>query len=337
MTTQPTLRVVLAGYGSLGAALLRGLLASDGCTVVGVFRWESTRLGTAMRDDETMSFRTLVNRFGLPDIRFGSMNDYPFTAWLTQNQVDLVLVGSWGEILKRHLLDLPDLQMINCHPALLPAHRGANPYSSVILSDERFSGVTFHRITEGVDEGPILLQETLPVQTGETGESLRGRTSLLAESMVPRLIAGLRSAEGLAEINQAGAVASYFPPLRVEDGLVDFSQSAERILCRQRALYPWLLPYTFIAGKTLVRFNRLSLRLRERDPGQAAYVPGTVLSLDGGRLQVATVTPGCVLESGDYAVYRTLFDRWGGFLPAWLSRWWLPRIIRPGHVCGPEA
>lgn len=129
-----------------------------------------------------------------------------------------------------------DMYMVNIHPALLPVGRGAWPMPVTILRGLSESGVTFHRMTAGLDEGDILLQERLDVDPGETLESLTAKQRALLPGMVRRLVADLPGLWKKA-VPQDSARAEYWPCPAEADWTVREGMSpeeADRIL---RAFY----------------------------------------------------------------------------------------------------
>ena len=99
--------------------------------LLGFFPWTATKKGQHYSDAGHRQCLTLAKQIGVPFINYASVNEYAFSAYLQEAQPDIVLVGSWGEILKSHLVKTEQNQsvpqFINCHPAKLPTHRGANP------------------------------------------------------------------------------------------------------------------------------------------------------------------------------------------------------------------
>ena len=170
-------RVLLLGFGYLALGLLKGLLGAGAhCHVAGLLPW--SRCGARdVRDAGEDALIRLATQVSVPVLACRSVNGFDFASVLEATAPDLVLVGSWGEIIQPHMLqpaaaDSAPL-FVNCHPSLLPMHRGPNPYVSAIREGERETGVTFHRITEGIDSGPVLLQKALPIADHDTGGSLR--------------------------------------------------------------------------------------------------------------------------------------------------------------------
>ena len=89
-----------------------------------------------------------------------SVNSKKFRDFVIESKADVILVGSWSEKFGIDTLELTKYGVINCHPSLLPLHRGANPYFWQIYSGDKKAGVTFHLMDENFDTGDILLQKT---------------------------------------------------------------------------------------------------------------------------------------------------------------------------------
>jgi methionyl-tRNA formyltransferase len=332
-TGNSRLKILLCGYGHLGLALLQGLLnLSDWCEIAGVFRWTSRPGGQAFWEPVEDDFKALVEQAGLRDIVCPGMNSFEFIQLLQEIRPHVVLVGSWGEILKAHVLEFPGVVLVNCHPSLLPAHRGANPYASVILQQERETGVTFHRMASGIDTGPVLLQRSVPLTQEETGDSVRAKCVVAAYEMVPELIEQLRNhslfGHPLSEHPQDERAKSYFGQLKQEAGLLDWSQSPEALSRQIRALYPWVVCYSLLQGRWSVLFYYS--RFIQREPASVkAVAPGTIVRFDWrtGFIQVALSDPGCVLQLEHYQVALT--ERF--FMPSWLVRLLAPVLFCPGR------
>lgn len=322
------LKVLLAGYGHLGLAILEGLLENvDCCEIVGVYRWVSTARGMEYWDPVEAEFQRKVAACQLSDIICPGMNHYEFTAILGKLKPDVVLIGSWGEILKPHLLEQEGRPLfINCHPSKLPAHRGANPYSSAILAGETESGVTFHKVAPQIDAGPILKQVAIRIDEHETGETLRYKCVMEARQLVGEVIAHLSRhvCEGapLDWIEQDPQRQSYFPPLRHQDGLIPWDEEASDIFRRCRALYPWVMSHSFLGGKREVWFFSPRFVPVQLVPSQP---PGTIVSMKRGVLTVAL--------SGDWVLEVPAWQFVGkrGPLPFWLSRLLGALWFRPGR------
>jgi methionyl-tRNA formyltransferase len=324
------LKILLCGYGHLGLGILQGLLSChDQCEVVGVFRWTARPGGHAFWEPVEDDFKNLIAQAGLLDIQCTGVNSFEFIQLLQELQPDVVLVGSWGEILKPHILELPGVILVNCHPSKLPAHRGANPYASVILQQETETGVTFHRMAPQIDAGAIFLQRSVPLGPYENGETVRGKCVETAQAMVPELVSNLYRhvvhGEPLPELEQDHTVKSYYGQLKQERGQLDWSQNAEDMFRQIRGLYPWIVCYSFLEGRRAVVFYEC--RFIAVDPAVVqGKLPGTIHQFEQGAFQVVVNDPNFLLEVTTYQIAaNTNF-----FLPAWACGFLAPFLLRPG-------
>ena len=323
------LRVLLCGYGHLGLALLRGLWErSADCELVGVFRWSSRPGSKGYWEPIEETFQQQVRQFGLRDIQCKGLNAYEFTAILQELRPDVLLVGSWGEIIKPHLIEHPGLLLVNCHPSKLPAHRGANPYSSVILQGEAETGVTFHRVAPKIDAGAIILQRAVPLEQNESGATVRDKCASIAYEMVPELLNRLNShviqGEPLGEIEQEHALQSYYPQLKPKDGQLEWAWNADTMCRRMRALFPWIACSSYLDGKHHIMFYDPQFVPRIV-AAENAPAPGTIVVFQQGRIRVALADPERELLVSAYQ-----FATGQKFWPMWLTRLLAPFLLRPG-------
>jgi methionyl-tRNA formyltransferase len=311
------LKILLLGHGKLGHALLEGLLATPACQIVGVFQWSNRKPLQPDVDPDERRFTQRVKQLKLPSISCPGANSFEFVAEVERLRPDVILIGSWGEILKKHALSLPGCQVINCHPSLLPAHRGAIPYCSVIRAQEITTGVTFHVVDTGIDTGPILLQEPVPLSAEDTGGDVRDRCALKAREMTPKLVALLASGQPLEPIPQNEAAKSYHKPLKMEDGMVFWEDEPETIHNQVRALQPWLDCYTFLEGQVFFVFAKSTLYYFKEGEGPQPYppTPGTIVSYEKGVLWVSTCYTDTLIGLSQFKLYVLWF-----FLPRWLSQ-----------------
>ena len=286
------LDVLLLGYGTLALRLLSALLAApECCRVVGLFHCSATKHANFTLSSADKQLLSLCKRHQIAEIACDGTNSAEFIRTLEQLQPDLVLIGNWGEILKSHVLATPELMFINCHPSLLPAHRGANPYASAIRHGDCDTGVTFHRIDPGVDTGPVWLQERLPIRPDDTGASLRVRCTEQAGKMVSDLLKKVASGSLPTPQSELGK-PSYYPRLKWQDGLINWRQPAQQIYDNIRGLNPWVYSYSYLElplGR--MRLTTKSAALRTQSPSPADIPPGTIVEKSKNTIWIATQTP----------------------------------------------
>jgi len=157
---------------------------------------------------------------------------------------DLICVAAYGQILKPSLLDLPEFGCINVHASLLPRWRGASPINTAILSGDSHSGITIMKMGPGLDDGPILLQESIEIMPEETAGSLSDRLADLGGKLLAATIPAYLNGE-ITPINQDPELATYAPQLKKAAGKLNFDLSADTLARTVRAFSPWPGTYTF--------------------------------------------------------------------------------------------
>ncbi len=249
------MKVVILGKGEMLSNLIEGTLDA-GCDIVGVLRYERVAY-PAWRLSLTDFFKpandlTIIKQHKLYEINCKSANSEAFKKEILRLNADVILVGTWGEKLKKDVINLPVIASVNVHPSLLPKYRGPNPYLQTILHRENKSGLTFHLMNEEFDKGAILAQKEIQILPNETSKELKERTvfqaRLLCSEVLKKLEYGL-----VIPIEQNEDEMSYFPNISEYDKMLDFEkESAEEIHARIRAFHPWLPTYVTYKNKFFI-------------------------------------------------------------------------------------
>ncbi len=185
--------------------------------------------------------------------------------------LDAAVVAAYGLILPPAMLEAPRRGCLNIHASLLPRWRGAAPIQAAILAGDTQSGITIMRMDAGLDTGPMLLAESVPIFPDTTASTLHDALAEVGARLVLRALDEAPTARPQPEDG-----ASYAPKLTREDGSVDWSRDAGFIERQVRALNPWPGTFTAWEGTTL---KVLACALAD---GQGT--PGTVLD---SRLTIA--------------------------------------------------
>lgn len=259
-------RVVILGHSDMLANLIIG--ATDAkCKIVGVFRYERLKTCTIYRKLKDFFLPSkeysYIKSYNLPEIKAKSANSEAFKKELLKLNPDIVLVGTWSEKLKKEIIQLPKIAMINAHPSLLPKYRGPNPYLQTIWNREEKSGITFHLMNEEFDSGSILLQKSIEIKPNDTGKELRERTVLTARSAVTELL-NMLADDFIIPVDQSKERATYQPQITNDDVMINFNQTAEEISAHIRAFYPWAKTYFEHNNKFFIP-NPYSLEIMEND------------------------------------------------------------------------
>ena len=199
-----------------------------------------------------------------------------FRAQLTAIKPDAIIVVGYGRIIPQWMLDLPRLGNINLHASLLPKYRGAAPIQWAIANGETVTGNTTMRIDAGLDTGDILLQRELSIKPDDTTETLAPPLAAMGADLLAETLEGL-AAGTIHPRKQDDSQATLAPILKKEDGVIDFSCTAQQILNRLRGFQPWPGAYT--------KFRSKNLQILRAQPASEQAAPAELKPL-GDRLIV---------------------------------------------------
>jgi methionyl-tRNA formyltransferase len=210
---------------------------------------------------------------------------------------DLSVVVAYGHILRREVLDVPQLGSINVHASLLPELRGAAPINWAIVRGHEETGVTIMRMVEAMDAGPILHRIREPVLPGETTSELTIRLSELgAEALVEALT--LLAGGEVEEEEQDHEMATFAPKVDRSSARIDWTRGASAIARLVRGMDAVPGAWSELAGVPVKFFRPREVGAESRNtrrgngappPAGTDPEPGTVLAADGeSGLVVAT-------------------------------------------------
>src|SRR4051794_2379170 len=182
--------------------------------------------------------QTLAEQHGLPVHCPATLRHPAAQAEFAAIPADAAIVVAYGLLLPKPVLDAPDLGCINVHASLLPRWRGAAPIQRAILEGDAETGITIMQMDEGLDTGPILRQEAIPIAPNETAGSLGARLAALGARLIVETLDGL--ARGIIEPRpQPGEGASYAAKLRRDEARLDWRRPAIGLERQVRAFDPW--------------------------------------------------------------------------------------------------
>lgn len=188
------LGVLGSGKGSNFAALVEAVAAGAVPAEVAVVLSDAADAGILARARE----RGLPARF-IPPGRFRTKLDdeaeAEFAAALSAARVDLVVLAGFMRILKGGMLDAFPNRVVNIHPSLLPSFPGLEAWRQALEHGVKVTGCTAHFVDAGVDSGPIIAQQTVPVLDGDTPETLHHRIQAAEHELYPRCVAALARGE----------------------------------------------------------------------------------------------------------------------------------------------
>jgi methionyl-tRNA formyltransferase len=165
---------------------------------------------------------------------------------------EAIIVVAYGRILPPWMLALPKHGCINLHASLLPKYRGAAPIQWAVAMGDAYTGNTTMLLEEGLDSGPILLQQTIEIPPDQTAAELFEVLARKGAPLVVETLAGLANAT-IRPRPQSEDGISFAPILNREDGRMDFAgRTAHELYNRWRGFQPWPGAFTALDGKKFI-------------------------------------------------------------------------------------
>ena len=199
---------------------------------------------------------------------------------------DLLLTAAYGQILSPELLAVPRLGGINLHGSILPAYRGAAPIARAIQAGETETGVTVIRMTPRIDAGGIAATAATPIEPNETAGELEERLAKLGAPLVARVVDALALGP-IPVLPQDRSKVTKAPKLRKEDGVIDWSRSAQSIHNHIRAMQPWPVASTSWHPRPQESKPPIRLIIHRTLVAKGDGAPGEVIEASGDRLVIA--------------------------------------------------
>jgi len=284
-------RIVFAGTGEFGIPCLEALVASDDHFVLSVITQPDRPAGRAQKLLAS-PIKECALRHQLTVFQPEDVNSATSLSQIRYQKPDLMVVVAYGQILKKPILELPQLGCWNVHGSLLPKYRGASPIAAAVRDLQKRTGVTIMQMNEGLDTGDILGKVATRIRPGETTGLLHDR---LAKKAGPLLLYLLERAKKgkLRSTRQNSQEASVAPRMKKEDGKIDWAKNPEEIDAHIRAMQPWPGAYTWIPdGQDQKMLKIFSVILSRRANGK----PGEVVEVNPHGILVAAKKGGVLLR-----------------------------------------
>jgi len=209
---------------------------------------------------------------GLEVIQPTRLRDRAFLDKLGALRPELLVVVAYGRILRGDLLALAPAGAVNLHFSLLPRYRGAAPVQWALARGEKETGVTTMQISKRLDEGDLLQQRTVSIESGERTPALQSRLAEVGAALLVETVAALSSGT-LEPRPQDHAAATYAPLLSVADGELSPDLAAIEVEGRIRGFDPWPGIWVRREGRRIRLVDACATSTLRDDP------PGTVVDL----------------------------------------------------------
>ncbi|MCS6944198.1 MAG: methionyl-tRNA formyltransferase [Sutterellaceae bacterium] len=286
------MRVVFAGTPEFAAAALAALLDA-GVEVALVLSQPDRPAGRGLRTSAS-PVKALALARGLrvaTPSTFSARGDAQAAAaahaLLRQAAPDVLVVAAYGLILPQSVLDIPrglpdagcgPITAINIHASLLPRWRGAAPVARAIEAGDRETGITIMQMDAGLDTGPMLLREALPIEPADTTATLTARLASLGGRLIVQALTEA-AAGRLRATPQPVSGVTYARKLDKSEAWLDWREDAQTLARKVRAFDPFPV--------AAARSGNLQLRIWRAHATDGAGAPGTVLWASAQGLAIA--------------------------------------------------
>ena len=274
--------VVFLGSDDAARACLGALAARD--LVEAAVTPPERRRGRGGREEPTEVAEEARAR-GISVLPAEDVNAEASVAALRAFEPRLLVVVSFGQILRRAVREAAPLGCVNLHYSLLPRWRGAAPVQRALLAGDGETGACVQRLVAKLDAGDVLAVARVPVLPRDDTPSLRARLTEAGAPLLVRTVERLLAGDAVPSAPQDEALVTLAPPLAREEGDLDFAAEDAAALDRRiRALEPW--------PRCRARLRRSDgleavVVLREAHPEEGSGEPGTVLAASAEGIRVA--------------------------------------------------
>jgi methionyl-tRNA formyltransferase len=285
------MRVALIGQQAFGKSVLEAFL-ERGTTVAGVF-CAPEKPGAKADPLRAAAEERQVQVFQLPSLRGEEAAQI-----LRGLNVDLAVMGYVLQFAPQSFVNIPRLGTIQYHPSLLPRYRGPSSVNWPIIKGDKQTGLTIFRPSDGLDEGPIILQKTVAIGPDDT------LGSVYFDQLFPLGVAALLEAAELVdagrhrEVAQREELATYEGWCRDPEARINWHAHVDQVYDLIRGCNPAPGAWTPVQGQKVRIYD--VVRHRTRTFGAVAGKPGELcaiggesieIALQGGRLELQVVRP----------------------------------------------
>ena len=232
------MRLAFIGTPDFAVPSLAELIAS-GHEVVAVYSQPPRPKGRGQKLTPS-PVHAFAETMGLPVFTPESMKAADAIETFRSLDLDAACVVAYGQILRPEVLEAPRLGCFNLHGSLLPRWRGAAPIQRAIMAGDRQTGVQIMRMSEGLDEGPILLSEVIEIRPDDTAATLSERMAHVGAGLWPRALAAIERG-GITEMAQTGE-PTYARKITPAEARIDWTRPAAEIDAHIRGLSPFPAP-----------------------------------------------------------------------------------------------
>lgn len=274
------LRLVFMGSDPIALPLLEWLISAEGraqVEVISVFTQPDRAVGRGQKVVPN-AIKTWASDQRIPVHQPAKLTE-AVRQEMAATEPDVSLVMAYGHILRDAFIETPRLGTLNLHASILPHFRGASPIQSAVLSGHTETGVSLMRIVRELDAGPVADIERVSIGPRDTALDIEGKLASACTPLVARNLQTLAIGT-LVFIEQDHANATFCRKLTKDDGVLDFTASAQTLAARINGLHPW--------PGCRIPINGQTVRVALAEYVDRGSIPGQVMGHDGDALIVGT-------------------------------------------------
>lgn len=241
------MNIIFFGTNKFSETILRGLI-DMGQNVVAVVS-QPDKVNGRNGKVNFSEVKTACLELGIPLYQFNSVSKEGEEV-LKQYSPDLFVTASYGQIIKQNILDIPKFTTINVHASLLPKYRGSSPIQWAILNGEKKTGITIMQTVLAVDAGDIYLQREIDIEDVDTSSSVFNKLAILGVECLKEFFNRFDYYIN-NPIKQDENKMTYYPMIKKEDYLIDFSLTSKQLFNKIRALENCYFIYHGVRYKVL--------------------------------------------------------------------------------------
>lgn len=262
------MRLVFMGTPGFAATALAGLIQA-GHQIVAVYTQPPRPAHRGKQLTPSMVHK-LADAHQLPVFTPSGLRTAEAQEIFAGHAAEMAVVAAYGLILPQPILDAPRLGCLNIHASLLPRWRGAAPIHRAIMAGDRETGITIMHMAAGLDTGPMLLRQSLPLADDDTTSTLEAKLADLGAALIVEALATYAS---LVPIPQPEAGVTYAHKIEKAEARLDFTASAWELERHVRAFNPSPGAWLEVPGQPPERLKILAAEAI----AQPGAVPGLVL------------------------------------------------------------
>ncbi len=284
------MNIVFFGSDNFAVPSLRALI-TGGYKISCVVTQPDRKKGRGFHLEGT-PVKTLVYKSGIEIYQPEIVNAGESIKFLEALSPDLFIVISYGQILSQGILNIPKIFAINVHASNLPKYRGAAPVNRAIINGEKITGITIIKMTQKMDAGAIILQETQEIKDEDTVITLEDKLSKKAAELLINSLKLIQDKTYSLTAQDEDKVR-FAPKLKKEDGLIIWEKPAQDINNLIRGCAGWPGAFTYYNGKLLKIYKaKIGSGVLEFSSSS----PGEIIKADKQGIVVATGKDNLIIE-----------------------------------------